>query len=336
MTPAGLDQVGRDEILRRDVLPLIFPDAAPSDRPTLVLVAGQPGAGRSRAVSALRRVGEPQLAVVRGEELRAFHPAFRDPRSATDPEPSSELAQAVAGWVSGCIRYAREQRRSVVIEGTFGNVTAAAGTAQRFAAEGFRTRVVVVGSSRAESLLSVLSGYLRDVQAGRRATPPSRTTHDEGFAATRSLVASVEESGWTDRLTVVRRDGGVVFDGSGAEGAGFARAGAALVAAQSERLGRFDATQWLSELHHATEFAATRRGLPVEVAELLVELHEVALREVIPELQVPVSGKFATAMERKTVARLVALRQGLPPARPIDIAAPVIVPGGAGVGGPSR
>lgn len=335
MSPAPLDQSQQDEILRRDILPLYFPDDAAPDRPAFVLVAGQPGSGRSRTAAALA-AGDLDVAVLRGEDLRAFHPAFLEPTVTTDPAALNELGQAVAGWVSGCIRYARENHRSLALEGTFRNVAAAAGTAQRFAAEGFRTRVVVVGSRRAESLLSVTSGYLRDVQTGRGAAPTSRASHDEGFAATRALVASVEESGWADRVTVVGRDGGVVFDGSGAEGVGFAGAGAALVAAQSERLGRFDATQWLSELHHATEFAATRRGLPDEVAELLVELHDVSLREVIPELHVPANGKFATAMERKTVARLVALRQTLPPARPIDIAAPVIMPGGAGVEGPSR
>jgi hypothetical protein len=335
MSPVGLDQAQRDEILRRDILPLYFPDEVASDWPTFVLVAGQPGAGRSRAATALA-TGELNVAVLRGEDLRAFHPVFLDPTATTDPGALSELGQSVAGWVSGCIRYARENHRSLALEGTFGNVTAAAGTAQRFAAEGFRTRVVVVGSRRAESLLSVTSGYLRGVQAGHRSTPTSRASHDEGFAATRSLVASVEESGWADRLTVVGRDGSVVFDAAVTEGAGFVGAGAALVAAQSERLSRFDATQWLSELHHVTEFAATRRGLPDEVAELLVELHDVSLREVIPELRVPANGKFATAMEQKTVARLVALRQTLPAARPIDVAAPVIVPGAPGVDGPSR
>ena len=336
MNSAGLEQSQRDEILRRDILPLYFPDDVESEQPTFVLVAGQPGAGRSRAAASLAYEDPHDVAVLNGEELRAFHPAFLDPRAATDPEAVSEVGQSVAGWVSGCIRYAREHRRSLSVEGTFGNVTAAAGTAGRFAAEGFHTRVVVVGSRRAESLLSVLSGYLRDVQTGRRATPTSRTAHDEGFAATRSLVASVQESGWSDRLTVAGRDGRVVFDATGTEGAGFEGAGAALVAAQSERLSRFDATQWLSELHHATEFAAIRRGLPDEVAELLVELHETSLREVIPELRVPANGKFATAMEQKTVARLVALRQTLPAARPIDVAAPVVVPGGPGVEGPSR
>ena len=336
MSPPGLEQSQRDEILRRDILPLYFPDAVESDRPTFVLVAGQPGAGRSRAAASFAQEEQFAVAVLNGEELRAFHPRFRDPGSTTDPEAVSEVGQSVAGWVSGCIRYAREQRRSLAVEGTFGNVTAAAGTAQRFAAEGFRTRVVVVGSRRAESLLSVLSAYLRDVQASHRATLPSRAAHDEGFAATRGLVASVEESGWADRLTVVGRDGRLIFDATGSEGSGFAGASAALMAAQSERLGRFDATQWLSELHHAAQFAATRPGLPAEVAEPLVDLHETSLREVIPQLRVPANGKFATAMEQKTVARLVALRQKVPPTRAIDVAAPMVVPGGPAVEGPSR
>ena len=336
MSPARLEQGERDEILRRDILPLYFPDDIEPERPTFVLVAGQPGAGRSRAAASFAGGDQVEVAVLNADDLRAFHPAFLESSSTTDPDALSEVGQSVAGWVSGCIRYARQHRRSLALEGTFGNVTAAAGTAQRFGAEGFRTRVVVVGSRRAESLLSVLSGYLRDVQVGRRATPTSRATHDEGFAATRSMVASVEESGWTDRLTVIGRDGRVIFDVTGSDGASFDGATAALVEAQTERLSRFDATQWLSELHHATEFASGRRGLPNEVAELLVDLHETSLREVIPGLRVPVNGKFTTAMEQKTVARLVALRQTLPPARPVDVAAPVIAPGGPGAEGPSR
>jgi hypothetical protein len=73
------------------------------------------------------------------------------------------------------------------------------------------------------------------------------------------------------------------------------------------------------------------------VTELLVDLHETSLREVIPELHVPAGGPFATAMEQKTVAALVALRKNLAPAvGAVDIAAPVVVPGGPERGGVSR
>lgn len=326
----------REQILQRDILPLYFPDARTPESPSFLLVAGQPGAGRARATSRLLRDAEADFAVLNPDDLRAFHPGYLDPGTNADSGASAALAEAVAGWVSSCIRYAREHHRSVVLEGTFANTEAAVGTAQRFAAEGFTTRVVVVGSRRAESLLSVTSSYLSEVRANRRAVFTSRQVHDDALEATRRLVASLEGSAWVERLTVVARDGSPLFDANSSDGSGFDGATAALTAAHAARMGRFDATQWLSELHHVTDFAATRRGLAADVTELLVDLHETSLREVIPQLHVPAGGKFATAMEQKTVATLVALRRTLPPTATVDLAAPVVVPGGPERGGPSR
>ena len=93
---------------------------------------------------------------------------------------------------------------------------------------------------------------------------------------------------------------------------------------------------WLSELHHVTEFAASRRDLPDGVTQLLVDLHETALREVIPDLHVPADGKFATAIEQKTVAGLVALRRSLPREQPVTASAPVLAPTGPEREGVSR
>lgn len=335
MSATDLDEAAREQIFRRDILPLLFPDTKGSEAPRFLLVAGQPGAGRSRVAATLTREHR-DLAVINGEELRAFHPEFG--RGRIGPDAGAAVAQAVAGWVSTSIRYAREHRRSVAVEGAFANESAAAGTAQRFADAGFATRLVVAGSRRAESLLSVTSRYLRDVQAGLPATFTTRQAHDDGLAATRRLTASVENSGWADRVTIVSRDGRVRFDADRSDGAPlFDGASAALLAAQSERLSRFDATQWLSELHHTTQFAATTRWLSDGVAELLVDLHETSLREVIPQLQVPAEGKFATALEQRTVAALVGLRQTIAaPRGPIDVAPPVIVPSSPERGGVSR
>lgn len=336
MSTVELDDGAREEILRRDILPLYFPDSHADGPPSFVLIAGQPGAGRSRALTSLRAEHGGEIAVLNGEELRAFHPSFATPP--VDGEVDASIAQAVAGWVSACIRHARENRHSVALEGTFGNPVAAAGTAQRFADAGFATRVVVVGSSRAESLLSVTSNQLRDAQAGRRPRLTSREAHDSGLEATRGLVASLEESPWASRVTILARDGRALFDATRPDSVtGFVGAGAALRAAQSQRMSRFDATQWLSELHHTTQYATTAREFHDGVAELLVDLHETSLREVIPQLHVPAEGKFATAMEQKTVAALVALRQTLPAPQPrIDITAPVIAPASPERGGPSR
>ena len=337
MSAWELEDAERDEILRRSILPLYFPESARSDDPhTLVLLAGPPGAGRARATSILLADHGPDLASVSGDDLRAFHPRFVEIASAREPEARVGLARATAGWVRDCIRYARENGRSIALEGAFQDPLVAIGTAERFAAEGFQTRVVVLASRRAESLLTVTSGYLRDVREAAPARFVSRETHDRGFEATRALVAAAEDAASVHRLTVLSRAGQTVFDVRRPSGDGLRGALAALETAQTARLSRFDATQWLSELHHVTQFAGSRRDLPRGVAELLVDLHETALREVIPELHIPRDGTFATAMEQKTVANLVVLRRSLPREQVVDAAAPVVTPVGPDRGGISR
>jgi hypothetical protein len=332
-----LDDAEQAEIFQRSILPTLFPSGTPSMSPTLVLLAGQPGAGRSRVAGSLIAEHGRGLAFVSGDDMRAFHPRFAEMARSSDAAARDALAKATAGWVRDSIRFARDNSRSVVLEGAFQDPRVAIGMVDRFAGEGFTTRVVVVGSRRAESLLTVASLYLGAVRGGVPARLTTRDAHDRAFEATRTLVATVEEAPSTDRMTVVDRAGRSVFDAHRSDGdRQFVGAQAALEASQTQRLSRFDATQWLSELHHVTDFAAARRDIPAGVTELLVDLHEVALREVIPELHVPGDGKFATAIEQKTVAALVALRRLQPRERTVDAAAPVIAPVGPDLGGISR
>lgn len=333
-----LDESERDEILNGSILPLMFPRTPDSEStPILILLAGQPGAGRSRAQSVLAAEHGPGVAIVSVDELRAFHPRFAELTSTAPLEAQEGIARATAGWVRDCIRYARESHRSLLLDGAFLDPAAAIGTAERFAEAGFQTRIVVVVSRRAESLLSATSLYLQDVRAYTLARFVSRDAHDRAFKATRALVAAAEQAASVDRLTVVNPAGQLVFDarreGSGDDLRG---AGSALEVAQSSRLSRFDATQWLSELHHMADFAASRRDLPRGVTEVLMELHQIALREVIPELHVPSDGKFTVAIEQKTVSRLVELRRSFAREQAVDVAAPTVAPVGPERGGISR
>lgn len=338
MTPWELDDVEHDTILKRSVLPYHFPvSEVESSQPALILLAGQPGAGRARATRSLIADHGPDVAVVSSEDLRAFHPRFSQLASNHGPDALEGVTRATAGWIRDCIRYARENERSLLLEGAFQDPAVALGAAQRFAAAGFQTRIAIVASRRAESLLSVASLYLSNVRTGRLARLVSREAHDRAFRATHVLATGAANSASVDRLTVIGRNGDMVFDAHRADGnTAFVGAGAAVESEQSARLTRFDATQWLSELHHMTDFAMTRRDLPRGAAELLVELHEVALREVIPELHVPTDGKFISAIEQRTSARLSELQRSLPREQVIDLAAPVVTPTGPERGGISR
>ena len=69
------------------------------------------------------------------------------------------------------------------------------------------------------------------------------------------------------------------------------------------------------------------------MTEVLIDLHETALREIIPELPVPAGSKVVAAQEHRSASELVALRKSLIVERPVDAAAPVVAPTGPERGG---
>lgn len=327
----------RANILHDDILPLLFPAVSASDDPTVTLVTGQPGSGRRQAAARIRAEQDGEVAILSAEQLRAFHPSVAELDASGSVEAAGELGAASAEWLRAGMAYAREHHRSLVVEGSFATPAAAVGTAQRFAAEGFRTRVVIAGARRAESLLSTVSLHLRGVQTGGPSRFVSRDAHDRGLEGTRALAATLEESAAVDRVTVLGRAGAPVFDGvSGGTDRPFVGARTALLAAQSDRLTSLRSAQWLSELRRVTEYAHTLREMPRPLTELLIDLHETALREIIPELPVPAGSMVVAAQERRSASDLVSLRRSLVQARSADAAAPSMVPSGPDRRGPSR
>lgn len=325
------------EIVQRDILPQVFGKESNSSDPTFVLLSAQPGASGARTTGRLLAEHGEDMAVISGHEFRAFHPQVTELEASGSADAARILSETTAEWLRASMAFARENRRSLLLEGSFANPAAAVGLAQRFAGAGFRTRVVVVSARWAESLLSTASQYLRGVQAGRPSHFVSRDEHARGFDGTRALTAAVEDAEVVDRLTVIGRDGGPVFD---VEREGwehpFGGATAALVKAQSQRLTSLQSAQWLSELRRVTDFASTLRDVPRPLTELLIELHETALREIIRELPVPAGSKVIPTQERRSGADLVALRRTLAVERPVDAAAPSVTPTGPDRGGPSR
>ncbi|MGA1828244.1 zeta toxin family protein [Microbacterium sp.] len=327
----GLPDGSARDFVAREILPLIFPETTASVDPVLVLVARPPGSIAAPATGRLVAEHGRDIAVVNGDDLRALHPDIAGGAGSTDAVQADS-----AEWLRACIAFARENRRSLLLDGQF-SPAAALGTAERFADAGFRTRVVVTGARRAESLLSAVSLYLRSIQSGGSARLVGREAHDRGFEGARELAAALEESTAVDRVTVLGRNGTPAFDAERRDqDRPFQGASAALRAVQSERLTSLQSTQWLSELRRVTEFSVTLRQVPRPLTELLIDLHETALREIIPELPVPAGSAVVAAQERRSAAELVALRRSLVEERPADVAAPVVVPAGPDRGGLSR
>lgn len=310
-----------DEIYRSLIQPTLFDGSSGGgSAPTLVLLGGQPGSGKSRASA--RLVAEHEgMAAVSGDDLRIYHPRYRDLID-TRPEHAGEVfAEATRPWVRAALQDALAGQHSLLLEGTFGDPNVTLATAIRFRDAGFHVRIVAIASPRVLSVVTAASRYLRD----RKANSPARFTklsaHDRGYEGTARLIDSVDASAPVDHVTIISRNGNVLFDHSRnneTESDAFTGAAAALAEGRHPRSwGARSTMELLGELKQITAYAATAQ-LTSDTAELLVEAHNLALTDVAPNLSVAADSPQAIFIQQAVSEQLVALRRRMNSADPVS------------------
>ncbi len=310
-------------ILEQRILPTVFADSQPTDAPRLILLSGQPGAGRSRAISHLRGEDPDGMAVISASLLRSFVP-----RTANENADADLAATTSASWLIACMRHAREHRYSLLLDGSV-PAAAAEGILTTFEQVGYRTHVAVVAASRTESLLAVASAYASSDRVRRPSELVPVEQHDRDLEEARVLLATAGAAG--ARLTVFDRDGGVAADQVDGTSAVRAFDGAGRTPMSTLR-----SVQWLSELKRVTAYARQPSSTLPELAPHLVALHEAAIREVVPNLRIPAGSVVTHDLESRLASELVTLRR--PAARRLEQDSPATVPMplAASTDGPSR
>ena len=304
-----------DEIYRTLIHPTLFGSASgggPS--PTLVLLGGQPGSGKSRA-SARLLVEHDSMVALSGDDLRIFHPQYRNLVTSRPEQAGAVLADSTSSWVRAAIQDALDEHRSLLVEGTFGDPDVTLATAARFRAAGFRVRIVAIASPRVLSVVTATSRYLRDRKLGSPARFTRLSAHDRGYDGTTRLIDAVAASDLADEVTIISRNGNTLLDqlrGLDDSNSSYASASAAL------REGR-NPTSWgarstmelLGELKQITSYAIASEQFAPDVADLLIHAHTLALEEVIPRLSVDAESPQAQFIQQAVTEQLVAVRRAV-------------------------
>jgi UDP-N-acetylglucosamine kinase len=310
-------------ILEQRILPTVSADARPTDTPRLVLLSGQQGSGRSRAISQLRREDPDGLAVISASLLRSFVPRAEHVDTGADL-----VAATSASWLIACMRHAREHRLSLLLDGPI-PAAAAEGIMTTFGQVGYRTHVAVVASARAESLLAVASAYASSDRVRRRSDLTAVEQHDRDLEEARALLAKAGAVG--ARLTVFNRDGGVAADQ--VDGPAAIRA---FNSAMRTPMSTLQTVQWLSELKRVTVYARQPSSALPELAPHLIALHEAAIREVVPSLRIPTGSVVTRDLESRLASELVGLRRSAAPGPVREPAVTDPTPSAPRTDGPSR
>lgn len=226
----------------------------PQEHPAIVLVGGQPGAGKSGAAAAVRA----ELAN-HGGAIQVDADRMRERIRTGESKPTSDQTQADAGRLVAALRHqAIQGRRNVVEEGTFRNSSGAAQFIKGLQEQGYRIELLAVATSREESLLGIYQRHeLQHAAGSHNPRFVAESYHDDALQGFDGTVA--RNAGSLDRVRVVGRAGEPLYDSASQEN----RHANALEALAAGRKLTDVKLHELGKAWTAVDAAAKARGAPV-------------------------------------------------------------------------
>lgn len=262
-----------ESIFRKDILPDYLPTTmTPAERPRLIVLGGQPGAGKTGVLIASHAELEHSDSAIRivGDDLRSYHPQFLSFQR-QDPETASQFTQMDAGrWTEKLLAVATGRKVNIVFETTMRtpeNVARVIGMA-REAGYDVETRAVAVNPR-----LSWQGNHYRFeemLRLGDAARIPPRHIHDAAVDGLRTSLEKIESERLADRVQLRTRGGAILYDNEMRQGEWSHRPGArqALEAEQSRPMSRSEVQRFADDWSYMLSRMEERKAPADRIAEV--------------------------------------------------------------------
>ncbi|MDX3523745.1 zeta toxin family protein [Streptomyces scabiei] len=210
--PAVLSEQESSEVLHRLILPAATRSAVRQPLPVVVVVAGQPGAGKTEIADLVQAVLDRRGGSVRvGRDLyKPFHRHYADALAADVRTAGAVVRPDTARWQAAAEAHVREMGFDAVVESALADPDGFRTSSAAYRAAGHRIEVVALATAEALSQLGIADRFLtEDAAGGGRYV--SWENHDGCATNMLATLAVIEIEQLADRITVVRRDGTVLY-----------------------------------------------------------------------------------------------------------------------------
>jgi predicted ABC-type ATPase len=194
------------------------------ENPQIVILGGQPGSGKSRLIEiACEAVfGNRPVAVINGDDYRAFHPQASEIYSRHDKRFSELTDPDVRKWTSRLFEAAADGGRDIIFEATMRNKEPLMSTIKALKEMGYRIGIMVMAVNWQVSRMGIVRRYESQREKNLIARWTPFESHDEAYRNMPRTVAAIEQESPIDSIAVYGRAGNLIY-ANGAAGDPFKR-----------------------------------------------------------------------------------------------------------------
>lgn len=202
-----LSEADNERIFRDLIIPTRLSGYQRQDRPVVVVLMAQPGAGKSKFAGEIRDALRANGGAVEidSDLYKPFHPQYAHLMKTDDQKMASATRADGRTWMGKAQNYVRENRLHAIFHETAQDPSESMQTLRDYRAAGYRVAVIALGVHESQSQQGVLHRYQEQVNdrgPGRLTVPANAARSYRGIA---EFAALIDESGAADLVAVYRR-----------------------------------------------------------------------------------------------------------------------------------
>ena len=187
----------------------LFAGTTPQERPKAIVLAGQPGSGKSR----LTRAASAEMAeqggavIIDTDQLREYHPRYRTLAEADYTTAATKVQKDAARLTEDVRRTAITEKRNIIVDGTLNNADRAERLMQKLKESGYEIDVRAMAVHEPVSQRGV-AARLEKGLANPDIIPRNVEPHiqADAFQGMPQSIDRIEQQGLADRVRVYGRD----------------------------------------------------------------------------------------------------------------------------------
>ena len=152
--------------------------SVPMENPTAILLAGQPGAGKTQLSAYFFRQSQNTSILINGDDYRRYHPNYRAIFKQYPEELVSLTSKFSAAFTEKMIENLSDAHRNLIVEGTGRTTEVPIHTAKLLIAKGYQVHMAAIAVRPELSLLSTLHRFGSMNEMGTVPRPTAVLAHD--------------------------------------------------------------------------------------------------------------------------------------------------------------